>query len=226
MIPNKYGFLLGVLVMSIPWFMCFFLRKDLRKEMIIMSILIGFGSVITGYLWWTVDWWRPETITGTVVGIEDFILGFVNGGVASVIYEVVSREKQDVKKNLAKFPQTASFALLCAFIISFGTWWLGLTTFIASSAGMIISLILLLMFRSDLLINSLFSGLLMVIVSIPTYYIIEQLSPGWVQNTFLYDYLSGIHVFSAPLEDVVFYLLFGMWVGPAYELWKGEISKK
>lgn len=226
MIPTKFAYLLFVTIMSIPWFICFFLRKDLRKEMLIMSLLIGIGSAITGYVWWTTDWWRPETITGTIIGIEDFLIGFVNGGVAAVIYEVVSGEKQKQKKYLAKSSEILSFCLLCAFVISFGTWWVGLTTFWASSIGMVISVMLLLYYRKDLLKNALLSGLLMAIVSLPAYYISEKLSPGWISSTFQYEHLSGLHIVKAPLEDIVFYFLFGMWTGPFYELWKGEVVKK
>ena len=226
MIPNKFGFLFGVAIMSIPWIICFILRKDLRREMLIMGILIAIWKCNNRISLWTVDWWRPETITGTIVGVEDFFLGFFNGGVAAVLYEVVSGEKQIVKKGKGKFSQLISFTLLCALIISFGTWLLGFTTFVASSIGMIVSVILLLVYRKDLLKNTLLSGLFMVLVSLPTYYIIEVFSPGWVRETFLYDYLTGIHILKAPLEDTIFYFLFGMWVGPFYELWKGEVKKK
>jgi len=224
MIPQKHAFLFGVAVMFIPWIICFLLRKDLRKEMIIMSLHVGAGSVITGYIWWTVDWWRPETITGTIVGIEDYLLGFVNGGVAAVLYEVVSGEKQKVKKQLATFSEILSFFLLTGFILSFLTWWVGMTSFVASSIAMLMAVALLLYFRRDLLKNVLLSGLLMAVVSLPTYFIIESFSPGWVSNTFLYEYLTGFHILKAPLEDIAFYFLFGMWVGPFYELWKGEVK--
>ena len=85
---------------------------------------------------------------------------------------------------------------------------------------------LLLYYRKDLLKNALLSGLLMAIVSLPAYYISEKLSPGWISNTFEYEHLSGLHIVKAPLEDIVFYFLFGMWTGPFYELWKGEVAKK
>ena len=54
--------------------------------MFFTSILICILSVLTSYFWWTKDWWQPLNFTNTVVGFEDFIMGFTSGGIMSVIY--------------------------------------------------------------------------------------------------------------------------------------------
>jgi len=64
-VPFSYTYFIGTLLFMIPWVFIFATRKDLRREMIAISILGGVVSVITGYWWWTIDWWRPQTITGT-----------------------------------------------------------------------------------------------------------------------------------------------------------------
>lgn len=211
--------------MGIPWIICYMLRKDLRKEMLLMSTLLAIGGVITEYLWWTIDWWRPQTITGTVVGIEDFLLGWVNGGVAAVIYEIVTKERQKIKPKLEGKSEILSYGLLTLSILSIGTWKIGLTSFVASSIAMILSSTLLIFYRKDLLINTLISGFLMALITFPMYFIIELLSPGWIEVTWLHENLSGIFIGVVPIEDIAFYFLTGMWIGPFYELWKGEIKK-
>src|ERR1035437_8729952 len=85
-IPDKYIYLLALIPFCLIWVFLFTKRKDLRKEMLSVSILIGILSVVTSYLWWTKDWWRPLTVTGTVVGIEDFTMGFASGVIISIIY--------------------------------------------------------------------------------------------------------------------------------------------
>mgnify|MGYP007100182178 CR=1 FL=1 len=80
-IPTEYGYLLGTLTLIIIWVIFYILRRDLRKEMVFMGLMIGVLSFVSGYHWWTVDWWRPATITGTRVGIEDFLIGFGSGGI-------------------------------------------------------------------------------------------------------------------------------------------------
>jgi len=70
MTPLCYAYLAGSLVLFAIWLVFFLLRKDLRQEMLTMSVLIGVLSVVTGYVWWTVDWWKPHTITRTIVGVR------------------------------------------------------------------------------------------------------------------------------------------------------------
>ena len=76
MIPIKYAYLVGTIVFFIPWLILFLMRKDLRREMLIGSVSIAIVSFLTSLFLFTVDWWHPETITGTRVGIEDLLLGF------------------------------------------------------------------------------------------------------------------------------------------------------
>lgn len=93
MIPYKYTYFVGTIIFFIPWLILYLWRKDIRKQMLQLSIWVAIGSLITAYFWWTIDWWRPETITGTRIGLEDLLLGFSNGGIAAVIYEEVFRKR-------------------------------------------------------------------------------------------------------------------------------------
>jgi len=63
--PLCYAYLAGSIVLFAVWLVFFLARKDLHKEMLTMSVLIGVLSVVTGYVWWTVEWWKPPTITHT-----------------------------------------------------------------------------------------------------------------------------------------------------------------
>jgi hypothetical protein len=89
--PLCYAYLAGSIVLFAIWLVFFLLRRDLHKEMLTMSVLIGVLSVLTGYVWWTVDWWKPPTITHTIVGVEDLVMGFAAGGIMAAAYEVLFR---------------------------------------------------------------------------------------------------------------------------------------
>jgi hypothetical protein len=89
--PLCYAYLAGSIVLFAIWLVFFLLRRDLHKEMLAMSVLIGVLSVLTGYVWWTVDWWKPPTITHTIVGVEDLVMGFAAGGIMAAAYEVLFR---------------------------------------------------------------------------------------------------------------------------------------
>ena len=72
--------------------------------------------------------------------------------------------------------------------------------------------------------SSFISGILMVLVSLPTYLVILLISPQWIDHTYLSG-LSGIRVTGVPVEEFVFWFLSGLVFGPFYEYWQGERLK-
>jgi len=222
MLNFKYAYLVGTIVFLIPWAILFFFRKDYRKEMIFMGFVVGIGSVITAYLWWTIDWWRPETITNTRVGIEDFLLGFSNGGIAAVLYESIFKKRllKRIEKVNDKGP--LNIGLIIFFVIAFLFWGFNVTSFWASTIAMMIAATCMLYTRKDLFLNALASGILMAIVSLPSYYVIIWLFPGFIHKAWMFQYLSGITLTGIPVEDLIFYFLFGFVIGPLYEYWHNK----
>jgi hypothetical protein len=226
MVDAKYAYLIGVGIFFVPWLFFFFTRKDLRREMLLMSLLVGLGTVFTEYYWWTIDWWHPETITGTRVGIEDFLLGIANGGVAAVVYSYFFKKSHYKIPTDSNKSQALSVGLLTFAVLSFGFWGLRLTSFYACVGAMILGSILLFYFRKDLLLNGIYSGLIMLLLSFPPYLIGEALSPGFLDNSWHYSMLTNLRFLGIPIEDLIFYFLFGIWVGPLYELMFAKKQRK
>ncbi len=225
-IPLEYGYIIGSLFFLVIWLAIFLVRKDTRHEMVVMSLLLGFISVVTAYYWWTQDWWHPATITGTRVGIEDFLVGFGSGGIMAVIYEVVFKRR--LYKRSAQQHRSGGLTILfaLAFFTSWFFWGVGLTSFWASTFAMILSALLLYYLRRDLFFNSLISGALMALISLPFYYSILVFVPNWVSTTYDFAHLSGILITGIPVEEIIFWFLAGMVFGPFYEYWQGERLRK
>lgn len=216
----KYAYLIGTLIFFIPWTILFLLRKDLRKEMLLMGSIVAILGIIFQYFWWTFDWWHPETITGTRIGIEDLLLGFSNGGIAAVLYEVVFKKRLYKRKSTKQKIGGWPLILLGTFIASLLFWGIGLTSYTTTIITALSIEFLLIHFRPNLLVNALASGLLMALVSLPIYYSLIILYPSWVQTTWLLENLSGAMVTGIPVEDIVFYFLVGFVAGPFYEYWQ------
>lgn len=218
---DKFVYLIALIPFCIVWLLIFFKRKDLRQEMLTMSLLIGIVSVLTSYFWWTVDWWRPLTMTSTKVGIEDFIMGFTTGGIMATIYEVVF--KRGLYKR--KLHHHISGGLTILFLLSQTTmllfWGIGLTSFWASTIAMFLVAVIMLFVRRDLLFNSFLSGVLMASISALFYGVILLISPEWINHTYLSG-LSGISAFGVPIEEFIFWFMSGLVFGPFYEYWQGE----
>jgi len=230
MIGYQYSYLIGDLVLLIVWFILFFWRKDVRKEMLALSIIFGVLGLFVQFVYIN-DWWHPPTITNTKIGFEDFLLGFVTAGIASVIYEEIFKKRVRIIKYSKKKEEINNFNfilfLLVGVILFFGSFYLfKISSVHASIIAIGVPVFVIWLKRNDLIIDSLVSGLLLMIVSILAFVIPEIITPGIVKNYWFLDNLSGIIIFKAPLEDLIWFFLIGCYIGPLYEFWKkGRLVK-
>ena len=224
MVPLRYVYLLASLFLLPLWLFIYKKRRDLREEMIVMSLILGVISVATSYRWWTLDWWRPETITGTRVGIEDFFSGFTFGGIMAVSYELLFRKIDYRPPSKKTYPGALVIALLLSQFMSILIGYV--TTFYASVVSMTIVGICMLYYRKDLLECSLISAISTVLISLPVYWFIMLISPDWINATYLFAHLSNIRFTGIPIEELIFWFMAGFIFGPFHEYWKGIRHRK
>lgn len=223
-IPYEYAYLIFSLSAGIPWAIIFIWRKDLRREMLLMGAYAGSVSLMSAYFWHTHDWWLPETITGTRVGIEDVLLGFFGGGIAAVLYETIFFKRHTRASHVQHGKVLYLFLIAIAVITVLFTVF-QITSFIAYTVAMVLTGTIILLLRPDLWKSALITGTLFMLISMPAYYFMMFLFPGWVDKTYLFDYLSGITITGIPIEDLVFNFLMGFIVGPYYEYWQSKRLK-
>jgi len=226
MIPYTYTYLFGTGIFMIPWIIFYILRKDLRKEMIVMSIFGAIMGFVTSYLWWTIDWWEPVTMTGTRVGIEDILLGFFNGGIAAIAYEVFFKRTYSHVKRRGREKEIVVLIVTMTLLISFLFWIIKLHSFISCVLMLIYGFLFIAILRKDLITPAIINGFFMMLISIPVYLACEFVSSGWIHRMWQFKYLSGILVLGIPIEDLIFYFQFGLFIGPLYKLWHGFMYKQ
>lgn len=213
-------YLIAIIPFAFIWLIFFLLRKDLRKEILIMSIGLGILSVATAYFWWTKDWWSPPTITNTAVGLEDFLVGFFSGGIIASSYEILFRKRLKSQKN-ADHHVGIMILLFLAALTMLLFWGLGFSSFWASTIAFIMAIFIILYERRDLLLCSLYSGVLMLAISFLFYGTVLIVSSDWMHMTYRFP-LSGISFVTIPVEEFVFWFLAGVFWGPFYEYWRGK----
>ena len=79
---DKYAYLIGDIIFLAIWLVLYLLRKDIRKEMLIMSLIIAVVGPISEY-WYFKDYWYPKMVLGPLHpfgGLEDLLFGFAAGG--------------------------------------------------------------------------------------------------------------------------------------------------
>ncbi len=230
----QYSYLIGDLVFLVIWFVLFILRKDLRKKMLLISIFFGVIGLIFEVTH-ALDWWTPHLITNTPIGIEDFLFGFAIGGIATGIYGglfkkrvvVEKKDKKKIKKENLHFLIMWVFIILFYFICFFV---FNLHSFYAAIITMGIFTVYILIKRKDLILNSLISGLILVVISFFAFWICEFITPGWVNHVWMLKNLSGVIILKVPLEDLIWFFFAGVFIAPLYEYWQetkiAEIKKK
>lgn len=219
-VPIKYAYLLFCSLFFIPWSFLFFYRKDLRVEMIRMSFIAAFLSVLGAYFF-NQDWWRPHTIFGTLIGIEDFLLGFSNGGIAVVLYEEIFhkalyKSKYERHSKGIILILTLSFIAFVTLILFFK-----LTSFISYVLSLGVTGTFLVFKRRDLFIPALVNGLLTVLIVFPIYHLVIAMSPNFIEITYPFNTLSKVKFTGVPIEEFIFYFWLGFVALPLYEYWQG-----
>jgi len=215
LVSYKYTYFVGTLLFLIYWFYFFIKFKNNRKQILMFSFLFALLGPISGVVWFTRDWWYPATILGYRTGIEDVLLGFSNGGMATVIFLFFYKELDQVKEkiNFSKclIPSILMLSVTIIFLV-----FTPLNSFYANCFGFAAALVYVLWRRPDLLHISFFSGMLMIIFSAPIYLLLLYLSPGWVEYTWMLDELSGVVIAGAPVEDLIWYFFVGASISTMY----------
>src|SRR5215510_9308119 len=83
----KYSYLGYSLIFLLIWIVFYVLRPDLRRQMLIFSLLITPLGPLSE-LWFLKDYWRRPTIMGYPIGLEDVIFAFASGGIVYGIYKI------------------------------------------------------------------------------------------------------------------------------------------
>ena len=220
----QYTYIIGNLILILLWLALFWWRKDVRKEMLVVSPFFGIIGLLTEY-YYIKDWWKPLTITGTAIGIEDFIFGFGIGGVAAVIYEEIFKKKIRVRKisKIKDKERNLNFAVLIGLmaVIFVGTiHLLDFNTFKASVITILFPILVIYIKRKDLIDDSLATAVIVTLLSILGYALLNIISPGFIEEFWLFENIGKIIILGTPLEEIIWFFLIGALIGPLYEYWK------
>jgi len=217
MVGYTFSYLIGTLALLVIWVILFLQRKDTRKEILIISIVLGFVGLIVDPIYAS-DWWFPTLITNTIPGIESFLLGFAIGGITTAIYPILFKKK--MKKENEKINLNFLFIGGLVIALFLALYFAGLNSFHAAIPAFLIPTIIIYIKRKDLIINSIVSAILLTIISLLFYLLPELITPGWISATWNFELISGIIILKAPLEDLIWIFMVGLLIGPFYEYWQ------
>lgn len=117
-----------------------------------------------------------------------------------------------------------NLVLTLIFLVSFFV--LQLSSFYSSVAAFTPLILFIWLKRKDLIIDSIFSAVLLLAVGWLWFWVPELITPGWVEKYWLFENLSGITIFRMPLKDGIWGFLAGAYIGPLYEFLQDEKLSK
>lgn len=199
-----YCYLAGALFNLGLWAVLFALRKDLRREMCVMSGLAVLMGMPHEYWLWTRDWWHPPNLTHTRIGFEDVLYAIGTGGSLAAIYPGLLRrtllQSEAPSRLAALMPLLLNFSLPFILVALFD-----LHSFTACALATCAALLWILPSRPDLIVPSLANAGLGLLMSFSCFWLLEWMTPGFVAAIWDLPKLSGVVFAGVPLEDLGWY---------------------
>lgn len=193
-----------------------------------MSLITAmFGPI--SEIWYFADYWKPQIAFPLPIGgLEDLIFGFAIGGIGAFAYESVFVKRLCVcreKKGRREWFLLIFFVIVGLSMIILNNL-LGLNSIFASSIGMIVVTIVMLLIRPDLIPNALGSALLVAGTMFLIYFLGQEFFPGahlWMLRIWkLSTTPEGIIIFKhIPWTEMLWGLSWGLVWGPMYEFLVG-----
>lgn len=223
---HQFAYLVGSIIFLAVWLVFFFWRKELRREMLVMSFIAGFFTPLA--LIFLPDYWNPEHIAGKYpLGIEDYLFAFAIGGIAAVIYEATAGKTHTLCECRKRNPiDVAIIAVAAAVIMIIFTAIFGLNSIYSNYLSFLAIFGFVIYFRRDLLVQALMSGLMVGGLMFLFYQVWIWIYPGIIQHWWKLENISGILILGVPLEEILWGFGWGIAGGSIYEFARGMGLKK
>ncbi len=185
-------------------------------------------------LFFVPEYWFPKSTlfnltTKIGLDIESFLFSFAVGGIAAVLYEELLDEHLKRKRKLVIEGKKLSVFLALILAIFMVVFKLGIKInfMYASIISMVAGTLFILIFRRDLIKESIFGGVLFMVIYFFAFIILNNaIFPNWALTTWNLQNLSGILIIGTPIEELLWALTFGFLWAPIYEELQGYTIKE
>jgi len=217
-----YSYLVGALIFGAAWLACYLIGKSYRAE-IRWGTLISAPMALTSILF-IPQYWTPPSLFNLdqkiKVGIEDFLWAAAVGGIASVVAEILLKERLSALRKVTRKRHFAPFIVVIVVFTALEFWHSDKTiynTIIAFAIGAVVIAVL----RSDLIPTMLIGALSFTALYFVLFLLVLFLYPEFVQRYYAISHLLGIYVRGVPIEELLFAGTGGAIWSVAYEYVQG-----
>lgn len=217
-----FAYLVGALLFDAAWVACYVIGKKYRPQ-IIWGTVVTAPLALTSFLF-VPQYWTPPSLfdldARIRVGIEDFLWAGAVGGIASVVGEIVLKERLAARRKQPRKKHYAPFVvMLGVFLI---LWFIQPNKNIYSTAiAFAVCAVVVAFLRSDLIPTMLVGAAVFTILYFLLFVYFLTLYPGFIDRYYNLPNISGIRVLGVPIEELMFAASGGAVWSVAYEYFQG-----
>jgi len=206
----------------VPWIILFMFFPAQRGIMLRASLLTApFGLTEPLFV---PDYWNPPSLFDLAqtsgFDIESVIFCFAIGGVGAVLYNALTGRKpvamgaHEKQSRRHRFHGVALLSPAAAFLVLYFLPWNPIyPAIIAMLTGSIATMVC----RPDLAAKTSIGGVVFLGYYAVFMASLQWLAPGYIEEVWNLDTLTGIAVIGIPVEELLFAVSFGMYWAGAYE---------
>lgn len=222
MVPEQYVWFIWATAFLLPWSALYVAFPSYRTTMRWMSLFTApFGLTEPLFV---PRYWNPPSLFDlaqrTGFDIESLIFTFAIGGVAAVLYSVITRRGSKTvpaSEQHRPWHRHHAKALAAPFIVFPILYFLPWNPIYPGIVAMFIGAAATITCRPDLKTKIWIGGLLFL-----GYYVVfllglEWTAPGYIARVWNIAALSGVRVFGMPIEELTWAFAFGLYWSGAYE---------
>ena len=225
-LSDQYIWMFWSLFSLLPWLLLFLAFPKQRRIMWRASLwTMPFG--LTEILF-VPTYWDPPTAFGRSApygngfDVESLIFSFGIGGIAVVLYNVLTGQTLQpvpVRERLGHRHRYHYLALAAPFIVFPPLYLVGWNPIYPGIVALFIGAFATMLCRPDLKKKTWIGGLLFLIYYQLFLLAVQWASPGYIERVWNLDALTGIRIFGAPIEELLFAIGFGTYWAGVYEHW-------
>jgi hypothetical protein len=222
----KYSYLGYSLIFLFLWIVLYILRPDLRRRMLIFSLIITASGPLSEF-WFLKDYWRRPTITGYPISIEDALFAFAIGGIAYSIYKIAFNMTAVQSNHEPRRAWLVIVFLIINFLpLLILTDLLHINSIFSSAFSLLVIAILTCVLCPDLLKPSIVSGILVVVLFFLVYKAMQVIFPGAIEYWCMGCNPLGIKISGINIEELLWDFAWGLAGSVIVEVITGEKLQK
>jgi hypothetical protein len=221
----QYSYLGYSLIFLLVWAVFYILRSDLRRRMLIFSLIIMPLGPLSEF-WFLKDYWRRPTITGYPISAEDVIFSFAIAGIAYSIYKVFFNMLVVEGHDQPRGGLVIAFLIIIILPLFILTDLLHINSIFSSTFSLFLIAVLTWILRPDLLKPSIVSGILVVILFFLVYKAMQVIFPSAIEYWCMGCNQSGLRLSGINIEELLWDISWGLAGGTMVEAVTGERLQK